>query len=288
MTIVYIVCGAVAAAGLLAAWAASKKLRTQKQNHESKVAALEAELQRQKSRRLITGGEPAGAGQTEKGEEDLLNQELLQAQRLEAVRELAESLERDLPQIRGNLQIALSELEPQHPHHIILEAAAQTAAEAQNCAKNILRIIRAEPLDECTGSGSPSEPAHFCEWTKGSETILLAEDEFTLRAMTSRLLERIGYRVIAAENGAEALAVVEGSNERIDLLITDVVMPQMNGSELARRICRTHPEVKVLFTSGYADELLGRHGVLTEEVHYIGKPYTPEALAQKVRDVLEG
>lgn len=292
MAIALIICGIAAAAGFAGFFLTAKKLRAElraeKKVHNKKVIDLEAELRTLRNERLLSTAASPEHDHMREGEEDLLGLELLRAQKLEALRELAERIERDLPQVQGNLEIALSELEPDHPHHIILKAAAQTATDARERAKGVLKILRSEPFAERENSPSPRESTHNAEQARRTETILLAEDEFTLRAMTSRLLERIGYRVIAAENGAEALSIVENTKERIDLLITDVVMPLMNGSELARRICSTHPEVKVLFTSGYADDLLGRHGVLTEEVHYIGKPYTPEALAQKVRNVLEG
>lgn len=288
MAIALIICGIAATAGFTGFFLTLKRLRAEQKVHNEKIFDLEAKLRELRSKRHEPAAVSPEHAPLTQMEDDLLSLELVRAQKLEAVRELAEKIERDLPQVQGNLEIALSELEPDHPHHIILKAAAQTATDARERAKGVLKILRSEPFAERENSSSPRESTHCAEQPRRTETILLAEDEFTLRAMTSRLLERIGYRVIAAENGAEALAIVENTKERIDLLITDVVMPLMNGSELARRICSTHPEVKVLFTSGYADDLLGRHGVLTEEVHYIGKPYTPEALAQKVRDVLVG
>ena len=90
-----------------------------------------------------------------------------------------------------------------------------------------------------------------------------------------------------ARNGAEAIALAQGYGDRIDLLLTDVVMPGMNGSELATQLVLHHPEMEVLFTSGYTDETITRHGVLDEGVSFIGKPYTLSALARKVRGVLD-
>jgi YesN/AraC family two-component response regulator len=89
-----------------------------------------------------------------------------------------------------------------------------------------------------------------------------------------------------AGNGNEAIALAMEYKDRIDLLMTDVVMPGMNGRELANRLTRIHPETRVLFTSGYTDNAIVHHGVLNEGVSFIGKPYAPSALAKKVREVL--
>jgi PAS domain S-box-containing protein len=121
----------------------------------------------------------------------------------------------------------------------------------------------------------------------GSETVLLVEDEDIVRNLCVRILERLGYKVMQARNGAEAVALAQGYGDRIDLLLTDVVMPGMNGAELARQLVLHHPEMKILFTSGYTDDAIVRHGILKEGVSFIGKPYTPSALAKKVRGVLD-
>jgi CheY-like chemotaxis protein len=121
----------------------------------------------------------------------------------------------------------------------------------------------------------------------GTETVLLVEDEHTVRNLCSRILGGLGYQVTQARSGAEAVAAAADRADRIDLLLTDVVMPGMSGKELATRLVRHHPEMKVLFMSGYTDDAIVHHGVLDEGVSFIGKPYTPSALARKVREVLE-
>jgi PAS domain S-box-containing protein len=121
----------------------------------------------------------------------------------------------------------------------------------------------------------------------GSETVLLVEDEDIVRNLCVRILERLGYKVLQARNGDEAIVLAQGYGDRIDLLLTDVVMPGMNGAELARQLVLHHPQMKVLFTSGYTDDAIVRHGILEEGVSFIGKPYTPSALAKKVRGVLD-
>ena len=122
----------------------------------------------------------------------------------------------------------------------------------------------------------------------GTETLLLVEDEEILRNLCNKVLDGLGYKVLQAGNGDAAIAMATNYRERIDLLLTDVVMPGMSGSELAARLTRIHPETRVLFTSGYTDDAIVRHGVLNEGVSFLGKPYAPPALARKVREVLDG
>jgi len=128
---------------------------------------------------------------------------------------------------------------------------------------------------------------HPREFPGGTETVLLAEDEDIVRDLCVRILNELGYSVLQAGNGDEAIALALGYGERIDLLLTDVVMPGMSGRELANQLKRIHPESKVLFSSGYTDNAIVHHGVLDEGVSFIGKPYSPLALAKKIREVLD-
>ena len=121
----------------------------------------------------------------------------------------------------------------------------------------------------------------------GTETILLVEDEPTVRVVASKVLKKLGYRVLEATNGGDAMIASQSHPEKIDLLLTDIVMPGMNGRELADTLQPQRPDMKVLFTSGYTEDYIVHHGVLKEGVHFIGKPYSPHALAVKVREVLE-
>ena len=136
-------------------------------------------------------------------------------------------------------------------------------------------------------AGEPEKDDRPADLPGGTETVLVVEDEDIVRNLCVRILEQLGYKVLHARNGTEAIAVAQGYGDRIDLLLTDVVMPGMNGSELATRLVVRHPEAKVLFTSGYTDDAITRHGILDEGVSFLGKPYTPSALARKVREVLE-
>jgi two-component system, cell cycle sensor histidine kinase and response regulator CckA len=123
---------------------------------------------------------------------------------------------------------------------------------------------------------------------RGTETILLVEDEEQVRVIALNILQRQGYRVIPARNAGEALLICERHTEGIDLLLTDVVMPQMSGPELAKRLAQTRPEMKVLCMSGYTDDSIVRHGVLETGVAFVQKPITPALLTRKVREVLDG
>ena len=123
---------------------------------------------------------------------------------------------------------------------------------------------------------------------KGTETVLLAEDEPGVLEVATKLLSEQGYRVLRASNGVEALGMAwMHAPEKIDLLLTDVVMPQMNGKELADQLEAIHPETRVLYTSGYTDEVIGHHGVLEDGTRFLQKPFSQPALAHKVRQVLD-
>jgi signal transduction histidine kinase len=126
-----------------------------------------------------------------------------------------------------------------------------------------------------------------CSVPGGSETILLVEDEDLVRSLAVEILEQFGYAVIAAANGEEGLRLSKEFAGRIDLLISDVVMPQMSGRELAQHISVLRPETRVLFMSGYTDDAIVRHGILEENMSFIQKPFLPDALARKARELLD-
>jgi CheY-like chemotaxis protein len=121
----------------------------------------------------------------------------------------------------------------------------------------------------------------------GGETILLAEDEESVRRLAVQVLQSKGYRVLEACDGEEATWVAERHVGDLHMLVTDVVMPRLGGRELAERLAAERPGLRVLYLSGYADDAVVRHGVLEEEMAFLEKPFSPEALARKVREVLD-
>ncbi|HEX2611231.1 MAG TPA: ATP-binding protein, partial [Gemmatimonadales bacterium] len=121
----------------------------------------------------------------------------------------------------------------------------------------------------------------------GTETLLLVEDEAAVRSSVRRLLEWHGYTVLEARNGAEALRVYEAHAEDIDLVLTDVVMPEMGGHELIERLRQRYPEVRVLFMSGYAERALTNDGSIPAGTGYLEKPFTVETLMRRLREVLD-
>jgi nitrogen-specific signal transduction histidine kinase len=120
----------------------------------------------------------------------------------------------------------------------------------------------------------------------GSETVLLVEDEESVRQLVRETLESKGYKVLEAENGEAALRIVSNYSDKIDMLITDVVMPGMSGRELSARLCASRPQTKVLYLSGYTEDAIGHEGVVDPDTAFLQKPFTLQMLSRKVREVL--
>jgi len=127
----------------------------------------------------------------------------------------------------------------------------------------------------------------IAERPTGGETVLVVEDEDAVRRVTRRILEDAGYVVLTAASGDEALLLMEEHAGDIHLLVTDVVMPQMSGKQLADRLGQSHPGLKVLFMSGYSDEAVVHHGVLARDARFIAKPFSFAALTRAVREILD-
>jgi CheY-like chemotaxis protein len=135
---------------------------------------------------------------------------------------------------------------------------------------------------------SSSKPADVTtQMGTGTETILLVEDTAMVRSLVTTLLSSYGYNVIAAASGPEAIEIAAQADRSIDLLMTDVVMPRMNGRELADRLTASRPDLRVLFTSGYPSDTVVRHGIAEARTAFIEKPYLPDDLARMVRDILD-
>jgi CheY-like chemotaxis protein len=136
-------------------------------------------------------------------------------------------------------------------------------------------------------TASLPEQAPVQVMTRGSETILVVEDEPALLKMTTMMLEKQGYTVLAANTPGEAIRLAREYPGHINLLLTDVVMPEMNGSELAGNLLSIYPDLKRLFMSGYTANVIAHHGVLDEGVHFIQKPFSLKNLGAKLREALD-
>jgi len=142
-------------------------------------------------------------------------------------------------------------------------------------------------------AASPAEPEHLqglsaAGATRGTETILVVEDQPEVRAVTCEMLHARGYTVLEAASGAEAIAIGRQHGRQIDVLLTDVVMPEMSGRQAASLLQRDRPGLRVIYTSGYTDDTIVHHGVLDPGLAFLQKPFSAEALSQKIRDVMDG
>jgi two-component system cell cycle sensor histidine kinase/response regulator CckA len=121
---------------------------------------------------------------------------------------------------------------------------------------------------------------------RGARTVLLVEDDAGVREVAARALRERGYLVLAASGAGEAMELSARAPGPVDILVTDVIMPGVNGKELAQELLLRRPAMRVLFVSGYADDILGRQGVLEPGVEFLAKPFTPAALVSKVGTVI--
>jgi PAS domain S-box-containing protein len=157
-------------------------------------------------------------------------------------------------------------------------------SEADRGSTFLIYLPRVEtPEDGVQGADRPLLPHP----SPGTETVLLVEDEEVLRRLAREILSGNGYKVLEAGNGREALLLSEAHRGEIHLLLTDVVMPKMSGRELTERIRPLRPDLRILYMSGYTDDAILRHGVLEDGIPFLQKPFTPEGLARKVREVLD-
>jgi hypothetical protein len=142
-------------------------------------------------------------------------------------------------------------------------------------------------LPRVDGVAATAAAAGHADLPRGTETVLLVEDAAAVRGVAKQTLERQGYTVLEASNGEDALHLAERHHGVIDLVLTDVVMPRLGGRELAERLLSVRPDTHVLYMSGYTDDSVVRHGILEGGVAYLQKPFSPEGLALKVREVLD-
>ena len=142
-------------------------------------------------------------------------------------------------------------------------------------------------LPEFTGPVVEVPPADRLTSPRGAETILIVEDERAVRRMAARALAAQGYTILEAENGAEALEILARDGSRVDLVLSDVVMPLVNGRELGERLAAERPGLRLLYMSGYTDDDIIRRGLLRPGAPFLQKPFMPDDLSRKVREVLD-
>jgi hypothetical protein len=164
----------------------------------------------------------------------------------------------------------------QHSGHISVESVVGAGSTLS------IYLPRVEMASE-----TPSLPRPSLHSVRGTERVLLVEDEDDVRAVARESLARYGYTVLEARDGEEALRIAGAETGHIDVMVTDVVMPGMNGRELARRLLAIRPGTRVLYVSGYTDDALSQHGILDQELAFLAKPFAPETLARSVRQVLD-
>src|SRR5438093_974313 len=271
-----------------------------------------------------------------------LEQQLRQAQKMEAIGKLAGGVAHDVNNlvtiITGYSDMLLSRIGPEDPMRRELEQIKKDGGRAHSLTRQLLafrrrhaRIVESSfhTMERGKGLGfglstvygivkqsggyiwvyrergqgatskiylprvvAPAESVPpVTPWSslpQGKETVLLVEDEPEVRWLVRDMLRHLGYTVLEARHGIEAQVLSIEHPGPIHLLITDVVMPQMSGREIAEQLTSEHPETKVLYMSGYTDDAVVRHGVLAAHMAFLQKPFTPEALARKVREVLDG
>jgi nitrogen-specific signal transduction histidine kinase/CheY-like chemotaxis protein len=166
---------------------------------------------------------------------------------------------------------------------IVTQARGRIEVESAVSEGTVFRIL----LPRAEGEVESPENTPKAAEPHGVETVLLVEDESSVRTLAETILSRLGYQVLSAGSGPDALRIWEKSGGHVDVLLTDVIMPQMSGGELAHALRQKSPHLKVLFMSGYTDDMIASHGVLAGETQLIQKPFTSENLSRKLRDVLD-
>ena len=166
---------------------------------------------------------------------------------------------------------------------IVKQSGGSIGVRSQPGQGSTFNVYLPRELSEETNAPAPRKAS-----AGGSETILVVEDEEAVRNLAKRILSEAGYTVLTAAEGSEALLICEQCQGAVHLMLTDVIMPRMNGGELADRLVKLYPKLRVVFMSGYTDNDIVHHGVLDPGTHFIGKPFHPAELRRIVRQVLDG
>jgi CheY-like chemotaxis protein len=168
-------------------------------------------------------------------------------------------------------------------HGIVSQSGGHIAVYSEPAVGSSFRIYLPIVGEAATTLEKPAPP----ESLDGTETILVVEDEESIRRFAVRALSRRGYQILQAGDGEEALALLKDYSGPLHMLLTDVVMPKMDGRQLAQALLQRFPAMRVLYTSGYTDDAIVRHGILQAEVSFMSKPYVPLTLLRRVREVLD-
>jgi CheY-like chemotaxis protein len=169
-------------------------------------------------------------------------------------------------------------------HGIVTQSGGYIAAYSEPGFGTTFRIY----LPACVEAPArPSEERRGQALPRGTETVLLVEDDPIVLGVERSILRAAGYTVLEAENGAEAIRVLDHCGWRVDLLLTDLIMPEMNGKALADRVLARRPDISLVYCSGYAEDIIVHHGILAPGVAFLQKPFTPRALAAKLRETLD-
>jgi two-component system, cell cycle sensor histidine kinase and response regulator CckA len=169
-------------------------------------------------------------------------------------------------------------------YDIVRQSGGHIRVDSERGKGSRFRIYFAHKEEE---KDKPTEKKEKQTRLSGSETVLVAEDESMVRALTARILRDHGYKVMEASNGTEALRLYQEHSEIIDMVLTDVVMPQMGGKELVEKISAIRPDIKALYVSGYANSAILRHGVLDTGIPLLQKPFSVNMLLRKIRELLD-
>jgi CheY-like chemotaxis protein len=166
---------------------------------------------------------------------------------------------------------------------IVQKAGGHITVESQPGRGSTFRLYFPSAHGSPTGSTGPLD----LEWERGTETILLCEDEASVRALLGAVLRASGYAVIEARDGETAIRLAKDHTGAIDMLITDVVMPGMKGDRVAAAVLKERPAVRVLFMSGYASDVLSAESITERSLEFLQKPFGPQVLLQRVREILD-